>query len=229
MPSYLDLALIGVILVSALLAMLRGFTREVLAIASWGAAAVAAYYFHPLVLPYLKPYIQKDSIALAAAIGAVFFTTLVVVSLITVRLSDTILDSKIGALDRSMGFVFGALRGLLLCGVAFIFFNWLVPEKTQPEWVKSARMRPLLSATGDEIMAVLPDDPDSILAKLKKPRGVVTDEPAAESDTSDKPANPEPPPRPGASGKRTELAPRQFLHEDWPQFRKIALSAPPPA
>ncbi|MBV9702061.1 MAG: CvpA family protein, partial [Methylobacteriaceae bacterium] len=66
MPSYLDLGLIVIILISALLSMVRGFTREVLAILSWAAAAVAALYLHPLVLPYLKPYIQKDTIALAA-------------------------------------------------------------------------------------------------------------------------------------------------------------------
>ena len=199
MPSYLDIGLIGVILISALLAMLRGFTREVLAIISWGTAALAAFYLHPLVLPYLKNYISKDSIALAVAIGSVFFVTLVIVSLITVRLSDAILDSRVGALDRSFGFLFGAARGLLLCGVAFLFFNWLVPEKTQPDWVRSARMRPLLTATGDEIMAVLPDDPDSILSKLKKPRGTAADEPAAESDSDKMPA---PPPRP-VPGRRT--------------------------
>ena len=199
MPSYLDLGLIGVILISALLAMLRGFTREVLAIVSWGAAAIAALYLYPFVLNFIREhhYIDKDSVALAAAIGSVFFITLVVVSLITVRLSDAILDSRVGALDRSIGFVFGALRGLLLCGVAFIFFNWLVPEKTQPEWVKAARMRPLLVTTGDEIMSVLPDDPDSILAKFKRPK-TTTEEPAADTDTT-----PSPPPRPAGNGRKT--------------------------
>ena len=54
MPSYLDLGVIGVILVSALLSLMRGFTREVLAIASWAAAAAAAYYFYPDVMPYLR-------------------------------------------------------------------------------------------------------------------------------------------------------------------------------
>ena len=136
MPSYLDLGLLGVVLISALLAMLRGFTREVLAIASWGAAAIAAIYLHPLLLPYVKPYISKDVVAMAVAAGIVFFVTLIVVSLVTVRLSDAILDSKVGALDRSLGFVFGAVRGLLLCVVAFVFFGWLVPDKSQPEWVQ---------------------------------------------------------------------------------------------
>src|SRR5919197_3048334 len=134
MPSYLDLGLIAVVLISAFLAMLRGFTREVLAIASWVTAAVAAIYFHPLVLPYVKPYIAKDVLVLASAAAIVFFVTLVIVSLITIKVSDVILDSKAGALDRSLGFLFGAARGLLLCVIGFVFFNWLVPSQTQPEW-----------------------------------------------------------------------------------------------
>jgi membrane protein required for colicin V production len=170
MPSYLDLGLIVVVFISAFLAMLRGFTREVLAIASWGAAALAAIYLHPLALPYVKPYIAKDVIALAVAAAAVFFVTLIAVSLITIKLSDAILDSRVGALDRSLGFLFGAVRGLLLCVIAFVFFNWLVPAQTQPGWVKTARTKPLLQATGDRLMAILPDDPEGLLNKLKKPK-----------------------------------------------------------
>ena len=178
MPSYLDIGLIVVVLISALLSMLRGFTREVLAIASWGAAAAAAFYFYPLLLPTMKSYIAKDQLALAAAVGAIFFASLIVVSVITVRLSDVILDSRIGALDRSLGFIFGAGRGALLCVVAFVFYSWLVPHKAQPDWVKNSRTAPLLAATGDHLMAMLPDDPESaILSKLKKPKG---DEPMPE-------------------------------------------------
>ncbi len=191
MPSYLDLGLIVVIFISAFLAMLRGFTREVLAIASWGGAAAAAYYFHPLVLPYVTPHISNKNVALGVSAAAVFFTALILVSIITVKLSDAILDSKVGALDRSLGFVFGAARGLLLCVIAFVFFNWLVPEKTQPEWVKTARMRPLLQTTGDQLLAVLPEDPEGLLAKLKKPKGGATaEEPAPDTDVEPKPAAP---------------------------------------
>lgn len=159
MPSYLDLGLIGVVAISAILSMLRGFTREVLAIASWAAAAVAAYYFHPAVLPYIKPYITNDAVALAVAVAAVFLVTLIIVSIITVRISDAILDSKVGAVDRSLGFMFGAARGVLLCVVAFLFFNWLVPEKGQPEWVREAKTRPFLQSSGEQLMAMLPEDP----------------------------------------------------------------------
>lgn len=181
MPSYLDIGLIAIILISALLAMLRGFTREILAIASWGAAALAAIYFHPLLLPYIKPYVSKDVVALALAAAIVFFVVLIVVSVITVKISDAILDSKVGPLDRSLGFVFGAVRGLLLCVIAFVFFTWLVPEKSQPEWVTTARMKPLLQSTGNKLMAMLPDDPEGLFAKLRKPKAAA-DEPPAETE-----------------------------------------------
>ena len=134
---------------------------------------------------------------MAVAAGAVFFVTLVLVSFITVKISDMILDSKIGALDRSLGFLFGAGRGLLLCVVAFIFFNWLVPDKSQPEWVKNARTKPLLQATGDQLMALLPEDPESaILKQLKRNK---------DGDADAPPAAPGTPPAP--AGRRSDVAP----------------------
>jgi membrane protein required for colicin V production len=211
MPSYLDLAVLGIILVSALLSMLRGFTREVLAIASWAAAAAAAYYFYPLVVPYLSPYIHKEVIAQAVAAALVFFATLIVVSLFTVRLSDAILDSKIGALDRSLGFVFGVARGFLLAVVAFAIFNWLVSEKQQPEWVKNARTRPVLTESADRIIAMLPPDAAATIDGWIKSRtnslannGSASDAPAAE------PANPSPaapaPNQPGGTAQASKKA-----------------------
>ena len=40
----LDFILLGIMLISGLLALMRGFTREVLSLVAWGAAAVAAYF-----------------------------------------------------------------------------------------------------------------------------------------------------------------------------------------
>jgi membrane protein required for colicin V production len=192
MPSYLDLAVIIIVLVSGLLALLRGFTREVLAILSWVAAAVAAYYLHPMALPYVKPYISKEELALAAAVAAVFFVALVLVSIFTVKLSDIILDSKIGALDRSLGFVFGAVRGMLLAVVAFVFYGWLVPDANQPEWVRDARAKPLLQAGGERLRDLLPEDIDSIVAKIKaKKAGAPVEETPPTESEPEKAAAPE--------------------------------------
>jgi membrane protein required for colicin V production len=202
MPSYLDLAVLGIVLVSALLSMMRGFTREVLAIASWAAAAAAAYYFYPMVLPYLTHYITKEVIAQAVAAAIVFFVTLIVVSLFTVRLSDAILDSKIGALDRSLGFVFGVARGFLLAVVAFAIFNWLVSEKQQPEWVKNARTRPVLTETVEVIKNKLPGDAGATIdAWINSHASAAVNELAPNADasrpkTEDDPSVPIPSPSP---------------------------------
>ena len=209
MPSYLDLAVLAIVLVSALLSMLRGFSREVLAIASWAAAAAAAYYFYPVVTPYLAPYIHKDVIAQAAAAAIVFFATLVVVSLFTVRLSDAILDSKIGALDRTLGFVFGVARGFLLAVVAFAIFNWLVSDKQQPEWVKNAKTRPVLTDTADKIVDLLPEDAAATIDGWIKSRGAVTpanEEPAEEPSAPAEVQSATPPPTAG-SQKKAETSP----------------------
>ena len=196
MPSYLDLGVLGVILVSALLSMLRGFTREVLAIGSWAAAAAAAYYFYPYVLPHLEPYIHKPIVAQAVSAAAVFFVTLIVVSLFTVRISDAILDSKIGALDRSLGFVFGAARGFLLAVVAFWIFNWLAGDKQEPEWVKTAKTRPALLETADYIIALLPEDASATIESWIKSKGgaPANEEPPDEAspDKSSAPVAPAP-------------------------------------
>jgi len=187
MPSYLDLGLIVIVLVSALLSMVRGFTREVLAIGSWAAAAAAAYFFYPLVVPYITPYIHKEPIPQVIAAAAVFFATLIVVSVLTVRISDAILDSKVGALDRSLGFVFGAVRGFLLGVVAFAIFNWLVAEKQQPEWVRDAKTRPILQQTAERVVQLLPDDAERSIEnwwKKTKATSAAGEEPPDESLTA---------------------------------------------
>jgi len=210
MPSYLDLGLIVVVLISALLSMLRGFTREVLAIASWAAASVAAYMLHPLALPYVKDYVSNEKGALALAAAGIFLITLVVVSIITVKISDLILDSRIGALDRSLGFIFGAGRGFLLCAIAFVFFSFLVPEKSYPSWVQTSKTRALLEATGNALEAMLPENLDQSLSKMLKREPKGSDEPPAETDDKAPAAAPAPV-RPGQrSQARPENSPQSI-------------------
>jgi len=169
--TWLDIILIAVMLISALLAMIRGFMREVLSIAAWVIAAGVTLYSYTKLLPFAKTYFNNDIVAVAVVVAGTFIVTLLVVSMITVRFSDMVLDSRVGALDRSMGFVFGLGRGLVIVVVAFLFFAWLVPDRSQPEWVRGAKSRVVLQGTGDWLMSMLPDDPEStILKRLKKPK-----------------------------------------------------------
>lgn len=170
--TLLDLILLIVMLISGLLAMIRGFMREILSIASWALAAIATVYLYSKLLPTATQYFNNPYVASGAVIGGVFLLTLLIVSVITVRISDAILDSRVGALDRTLGFVFGLGRGLIIVVVAFLFFAWLVKDESQPEWVKSAKSRVVLKSTGDWIISMLPDDPENtILKRFKKPKG----------------------------------------------------------
>ena len=165
----LDLVLLGVMLVSGLLALVRGFMREILSIAAWGAAAIVTLYSYAKLLPWAKQQIASETIATIALVAGTFIGTLIVVSVITVRISDMILDSRIGALDRTLGFLFGLARGLLIVVVAYEFFIWLVPEKQRPDWVQQAKSRAVLDASGEWLKGLLPDDPENtILKKFKK-------------------------------------------------------------
>src|SRR5438445_11640626 len=182
--TLLDFILIGVMLVSALLAMIRGFMREILSIAAWVIAAGATLYAYAKLLPFAKTYFNNDIVAAAVVVGGTFLLTLIVVSIITVRFSDMVLDSRVGALDRTLGFLFGLGRGLIIVVVAFLFFAWVVPPRTQPAWVANAKSKVVLQSTGDWLMSMLPDDPAStILKRVKRPKtddGEPQDGPPAE-------------------------------------------------
>ncbi|ETR74881.1 colicin V synthesis protein [Afipia sp. P52-10] len=182
--TLLDIIVLAVMLLSGLLAMIRGFMREILSIAAWAAAAVTTLYAFPRLLPQAKAYFNNDTVAAIAVIAGVFIGTLVVATIITSRISDMVLDSRIGALDRTLGFLFGLGRGLLIVVVAFMFFAWLVPDKQQPDWVRSAKSLSVLQSTGNWLMTLLPDDPETtILKRLKRDKDEQTDA------TPERPAN----------------------------------------
>ena len=160
--QWLDVLLVVIMLVSAFLAMLRGLTREMLSIMSWALAALAALFVYPLYRDRLRALIQPDILADGVLIVTVFVIVLIIVSLITVRLSDRVLDSRVGALDRTLGFIFGLLRGLLLVVIAYELLIAIMPKETLPRWVTEARSLTVIESTGRAIISVLPDNPASM-------------------------------------------------------------------
>jgi membrane protein required for colicin V production len=195
--TLLDGILVGFTLVSAMLAMVRGLSREILSVVSWAAAAAAAFFFYKPVLPYVQPYVESDKIAMAASAGIVFVIALIVVSVITMKLADWIIDSRIGALDRTLGFLYGAARGILVVAVALLFFNWLAGAKA-PAWIANAKSKPLLETIGAKLESLLPEDPENAILKKLNPNQPATPEtpPAADAPAADAPAAGEDAPAP---------------------------------
>ena len=152
--TYLDAALIAVCFISGLLAMYRGFAREMLSIVSWAIAAGAVLYFVVFHKPFAQDMAAQMGTQVAVAqivVGAVLFLiVLIVVHLITARLSDAILDSRIGMIDRILGFIFGVVRGFVLIVIPYMFYEAFFPNQEQHfPWVREAKTLPYIKGTGE--------------------------------------------------------------------------------
>jgi membrane protein required for colicin V production len=193
--SFLDIGLLAIMAISGILALMRGFTREILSIASWGAAAGASVLAYLRLKDWAREQIQPNYLADAVLIGVTFLIVLIVVSFVTARISDAILDSKIGALDRTLGLAFGVARGLVIVVIAWLFFNWLVPQQSQPAWAREARAKPHLDRIGAWIMSQLPEDPERALEQFRRRR-----DGGGEAPADQPPAGGAPRPAPAAPG-----------------------------
>jgi membrane protein required for colicin V production len=158
-----DVGVAVLVLISAILATARGFTREILSLATWaGSAAIAAYmYFYHRDIA--AAYIKEDLVATGVTVIGSFLVALIILHLLTMWIGDLVVDSRVGPLDRTLGFIFGAARGVLICVVAAVFANFLLGGGTStgsrmPDMVANAKSYPPLLSAGDWLITLLPDD-----------------------------------------------------------------------
>ena len=175
----LDFILIGIMLLSGILALSRGFTREVLSLIAWGLAAVAAYFAiqQQQLTDLVMPYVDKPMLAQIAVGAVAFVVTLIVVSVISVKISDRVVDSSVGAFDRTLGFAYGLARGLVLVAIAYLFYGWLQPPENQEDWIRNAKSLPVVRSVGEFLVGLMPPDIAETLSKAALPgnaEGAVT-------------------------------------------------------
>jgi membrane protein required for colicin V production len=182
----LDLILGGIMIISGLLALMRGFTREVLSLVAWGAAAVAALFavLNPQLVEMAGQYLEPPIVAKIALGGGVFLVVLIIVSLISIKISDYVVDSAAGAFDRTLGLVYGLARGLVLVVIAYIFYGWLTPLEAQVPWIKNARSIPIINQVKDVILSFVPAD----IADMLKNTNIITNPDGGPTTTETKPA-----------------------------------------
>ena len=151
--TILDMVLAGVMLLSGFLAMVRGVTRELLSIAAWVGAAGAAFFVFTNYQDEIKQLIpiHPEIAAVAGVTGLVFLVTLIIISLLTIKIGDRVLDSSVGALDRTLGFLFGLGRGLILVGIIFWFFLKFTNDKNQPDFIQNAYSHDIVQQTSDTL------------------------------------------------------------------------------
>jgi membrane protein required for colicin V production len=153
-----DLVVLGVLLLSGVLALARGFVKEVLGIAGWVGAAIAALKLFPYVQPIARKHIPYQLAADVLAGAGVFLIVLVTLSLISNAIARRVRESDIGALDRSLGFVFGLLRGALVLSLAYLALVQFVSPKDQPAWIVEARSLPIIAYGAGLVASIAPSE-----------------------------------------------------------------------
>lgn len=168
-----DGIVLAVLFISSVLALLRGFTNEVLSILAWVVGALAALWLFPYATPFFRGMISPGWLAAVVAALAIFIGGYVLVAAFTMRWADHLLalHDQAEMLDRTLGFLFGLVRGLLIVTVAYLFFAWLVPNPAdQPDWIRNARLRPLVESSASTLFTLAPTVPKSAPAPKDESR-----------------------------------------------------------
>jgi len=163
-----------VIVLSAILAYARGFVHEVLAIVGWIAAAVVAYVFaakaEPLVnqIPYVGKYLQDScELSIIASFCVVFAVALIVVSIFSPLFASVVKNSVLGPVDQGLGFVFGAVRGILLVAVALLVYDRVVVASEVP-MVDHSRTAQVFASVQKDLESKVPTNvPGWIVARYE--------------------------------------------------------------
>ncbi len=154
--SVLDFAISAIMLISLLVGLFRGFIREVMSLAAWIAALWAAYAFAQTGGAYLEPYIQQSSLRIVAAFAIIFVFALIAASLLGHLLGRVLTVSGIGGVDRSLGLLFGAGRGVVVVA-ALILTAIFMDIATQPWWHKSVLVN-YFNPAADLLRSLMPQD-----------------------------------------------------------------------
>lgn len=156
--NWVDLAVLALLLVSGLLGVMRGLVREVLGVAAWVTAAFAAgpYGVFRSVAPFVRRHISDPAIADATAFFGVFLLVLILLWLVVRTLSNAVRGSALGGLDRTLGLVFGLVRGAALLAVAYILLGIGLAVEQWPAPVLEARSLPAIHHGAEWLAAQLP-------------------------------------------------------------------------
>lgn len=181
--TWIDAVILGVVALSALFSMVRGFVREVLSVAAWVGALLACLHFYLPVQPYIESLLPHGlaHFAVYGAMAIVFLVTLIVLSIISGLLGGLVRNSPLSSLDHSLGIVFGLARGAIIAFLAYIALGMAEPSSSWPPPVAHAQLLPLaqkgavwltgfIPAQYQPKIQPLPDNtPPSATALMKQP------------------------------------------------------------
>jgi membrane protein required for colicin V production len=154
--TWVDGAAIGIVVISALFSLVRGFVREVLGIGAWVGAALAALSGYHDVQPYVASVVSAKNFVVPVSAGIVFIVVLILLSIISAWIGGLIRDSALSGLDRSLGLVFGVIRGGVIICLAYVVLSLFLVPGEWPAPVTNGRFLPYEHAGAVMLVSLLP-------------------------------------------------------------------------
>ena len=151
-----DYVVLGIFFVSIILSIVRGLVREVLSIAGWVIAFIAASTFAYDFEPYIPPELSGESLRIIAAFILVFIATLIISVMVTMLLNALIKNVGLGFIDRILGAFFGFVRALVIV-LVLVLLAGLTALPQQFLW-RQAMLSPTLEMLALQVLPWLPSD-----------------------------------------------------------------------
>jgi len=153
---WVDYVIIGIIALSAVIGLARGLIREVIALAVWVCALLAAWMFYRPVADQIAPWIATPSVRMGAAVVILVLGVLILGALLGYLLSVLVDKTGLTGTDRLLGMVFGAGRGAVLVAL-LVFLAALTPVIEDPWWSESSLL-PKFQLLADLMLDMIPPD-----------------------------------------------------------------------
>lgn len=152
----LDVIFLIIIGISSLVGIARGMTKELLSILGWVLAAAALFYLVPLLNPFTEKYIASKLLSNLVTGMAVLIVFSIIWVLTVDKLASLIRSSKLSALDRIFGFVFGMARGAIIIILLALMFSTLIPAETQKGAFAGSKIYQQAAACVEPLKAMIP-------------------------------------------------------------------------
>lgn len=137
--TWVDLAVLGLLAISGLLAFARGLVRELLGIAAWGGAVTAAVVAMPKMRDMVRGHLPSPDWVDPVAFAVTFLGSLIVLMIVASIIGKLVRGSMLGGLDRTLGLVFGLARGAVVVVIAYILGQMVFPIERWPDPVLHAQ------------------------------------------------------------------------------------------
>ena len=160
--NWADYGILAIVVLSALIGLLRGFTREIFGLGTWVFAIILSVVFGREAMDLLQPHIATPLFRTGAAYGGLFLAGLLIGGIVTAVIVAQIRDSRFSSADRTMGSGLGVIRGVLLVGLVVLLAR--TNGMNQKLWWKEAMLIGPSESIADGFDLVIPD---SWLAPLK--------------------------------------------------------------